>query len=180
VTDGLIFNIAQLIKEPIGATRIGEISADLRQVAPDLEQVEGAPQAPLIGSVRLLNASNGILVQGDLHAVATLACARCLEPVSVPIDFELEEVFVPTIDISTGQALTPEEEDHALWINEHHILDLHEVVRQDVLVAAPVHLLCRDDCRGLCPQCGQNLNEGPCGCKPEMDPRWSALASLLN
>ena len=180
MSDGLIFNIAQLIKEPIGATRIGEVSADLRSVAPDLEQVEGTPLTPLTGSVRLMNTSAGILVQGDLHAVAALPCARCLEPVSVPIDFELEEVFVPTIDIATGHALTPEEEDPALWIDEHHILDMHEVVRQDVLVAAPIHLLCRDDCRGLCPQCGQNLNEGPCDCKPEIDPRWSALATLLN
>ena len=100
MSDGLIFNIAQLIKEPIGATRIGEVSADLRSVAPDLEQVEGTPLTPLTGSVRLMNTSAGILVQGDLHAVAALPCARCLEPVSVPIDFELEEVFVPTIDIA--------------------------------------------------------------------------------
>jgi len=180
VSDGLTFNIAQLIKEPIGATRIGEVSVDLRRVAPDLEQVEGAPQPPLTGSVRLMNASDGILVQGKLHAVATLACVRCLEAVSVPIDFELEEVVAPTIDIATGRALTPGEEDHALWIDEHHILDLHEVVRQHLLVAAPIRLLCRDDCRGLCPQCGQNLNERLCSCKPEMDPRWSALAGLLN
>jgi uncharacterized protein len=123
---------------------------------------------------------DGILAQGDLSAELTLPCSRCLEPVAVPIDVELEEVFTPTIDVITGQAIKLEEDDRALWIDEHHILDLSEVLRQDVLVAVPMHPVCREDCRGLCSTCGQNLNEGSCNCAPEPDPRWASLAALLN
>jgi hypothetical protein len=167
VSEGLTFNIAQLIMEPIGATRIGEVSADLLQVAPDLKQVEGAPLTPLTGSVRLMNTSNGILVQGDLHAVATLPCARCLEPVSAPIDFKLEEVFVPTIEIATGQALTPEEEDRALDRRASHSR-FARGIRQYVLVATPYLLPGR--LLAVFP-IGQNLNGRACGCKP----RWIML-----
>ena len=56
----------------------------------------------------------------------------------MPLEVSVEEVFSPTIDIFTGKSITPEEEDRALWIDEHHILDLSEVVRQDVLFAAPI------------------------------------------
>jgi uncharacterized protein len=73
-----------------------------------------------------------------------------------------------------------EEDDRALWIDDHHVLDLSEVLRQDALLATPMHVVCDDECRGLCPTCGQNLNEGPCDCPPEGDPRWSALQDLLN
>jgi len=97
----------------------------------------------------------------------------------VPLDVELEEIFVPTINIVTGKSIAPEEEDRALWVDENHILDLREVLRQDVMLASPIHVLCREDCQGLCPTCGQNLNEGPCDCQPEPDPRWAVLAALL-
>ena len=76
----------------------------------------------------------------------------------MPLEVSVEEVFSPTIDIFTGKGITPEEEDRALWIDEHHILDLIEVVRQDVLLAAPISVMCRTDCRGLCPDCGQDLD----------------------
>ncbi len=126
-----------------------------------------------------MQTDSGILVQGHLTAQAVLPCVRCLEPVVVPLEVDIEEIYLPTVDILTGQSVTPEDEDQALWIDAHHVLDLREVLRQDVLVAAPVRVLCRDDCRGLCPSCGQNLNLGPCDCQSEPDPRWAALAALL-
>ncbi len=179
VIDNLTFNVAQLLKEPIGATRDGEVVASLRRLVPDLAQTEDAPDTTLTGSVRLMHVSEGVLVQGTLHVEATMPCARCLEPVTVLLQVELEEVFVPTVSIATGRPITPEEDDQALWISENHILDLREVLRQDVLLAQPVQVLCRPDCRGLCPICGQNLNQGACSCQPEPDPRWAALTALL-
>lgn len=183
MTNDLTFNVAQLLKEPIGATRAGQVAADLVALIPDLEQtmqVQPAPGARLVGPVRLMHTTGGVLVQGNLTVQVNIPCARCLEPVPVSLDVEIEETFAATIDMVTGLAIQPEEEDRALWIDEHHILDLAEVLRQNVLIAIPPHVLCRDDCRGLCPTCGQNLNLGPCDCRPEMDPRWAALAALLN
>lgn len=179
MVDSLIFNVAQLLREPVGSVRHLEAAADLQRLAPELEGAEGAPAATLSGPVRMIHTNTGILVQGRLRAEAALACARCLDPVAVPLAIELEEIFTPTIDIVTGKPITPEEEDRALWIDEHHLLDLSEVLRQDVLIAAPLHVLCKEDCRGLCHTCGQNLNEGPCDCKPDIDPRWGPLAELL-
>jgi uncharacterized protein len=179
MTDNLTFNVAQLLREPVGATRPGQVVADLGRLAPELAQVAGVAEGVLSGSIRLMHTTGGVLVQGDLTGQATLPCARCLEPVVVPLNVALEEIFVSTIDLVTGQTVMPEEEDRALWIDEHHILDLTEVLRQDVLLAAPLHVLCRDECRGLCPICGQNLNDGLCACQPEPDPRWAALTALL-
>ena len=170
--DNVTYNVAQLLKEPIGATRNGEINADLSHLVPEKDEAS-TPEGPkvlLSGPVRLMHITDGVLVQGDLKANITLPCVRCLEPVSVPLSVQLEETFVPTINIITGQTVHPEEEDEALWINEHHMLDLSEVLRQDVLVAIPLHVVCREDCRGLCSTCGKNLNEGDCDCKAEPDP----------
>ncbi len=197
VLDNLTFNVAQLLKEPVGATRSGQVVAGLFDLLPELEQMapavggrqepsvqpktedERAVEPVLTGSVRLMHTQGGVLVQGRLHAQAALSCSRCLEPVAVPLEVELEESFTPTIDILTGRPVQNEEEDRALWIDDRHLLNLSEVLRQDVLLALPMHVLCREECRGLCPGCGQKLNQGSCGCTSEPDERWAALLDLL-
>lgn len=179
--DSLSFNVAQLLREPVGSSRRVEAAAALSELVPDLGTagVGDLSGAVLAGPVRLMRTNTGILVQGRLKAEIVLACGRCLAPVRVPLDVPLEEVYVQTLDILTGKPIAPEEEDRALWIDAHHILDLTEVLRQNVLVSVPMQVLCKPDCRGLCPSCGSNLNEGACDCQPEIDPRWSALADLL-
>ncbi|MGQ9490186.1 MAG: YceD family protein [Anaerolineae bacterium] len=178
--DQLKFNVAQLLRDPVGASRTATFEVDLYQLVPELAiGLETVPEATLTGSVRMVHTNTGILTRGHVSAVATAACARCLEPVQVALDFDLEEVYAPTVDIVTGKTLVPDEEDRALWIDEHHILDLAEVLRQNALITMPLHILCRPDCRGLCPTCGHNLNEGPCSCQTETDPRWAVLADLL-
>jgi uncharacterized protein len=177
VVDSLTFNVAQLLRDTVGASRNVEAAAELAQLAPE---IEGAGGSVLGGPVRLMHTNAGILVNGRLQAQITVACARCLEPVIVPLIVTMEEVFTPTIDILTGKSVTPEEEDQALWIDEHHILDLSEVTRQGVLLAVPMSTVCREDCRGLCPTCGQNLNQTQCACEPDPDPRWGPLLELLD
>ena len=74
-----------------------------------------------------------------------------------------------------------EDDDEALLIDEHHILDLSEVIRQGLWLAAPEEALCRPDCAGLCPRCGGNRNLGECNCdEASVDPRWAALQALLS
>lgn len=179
--DNLSFNVAQLLKDTVGAVRHVDVVAHLGRLVPDLQPAEDADAAQpiLAGPVRLMRTNQGILVAGELTGEATQNCARCLDPVPVAIEVLLEELFVPTIDMATGRSVKPDEEDEALWIDEHHILDLTEVLRQDVLLELPVHVLCNVNCKGLCPNCGQNLNEGACECQAEIDPRWSGLTDLL-
>jgi uncharacterized protein len=179
VIENLTFNVAQLLKEPIGAVRAGQVAADVRRLAPELAQAASTVELALTGPVRLTHTDGGVLVQGALTSQAVLPCSRCLEPVALTLEIELEEIFAQTVDVLTGQAITLEEDDRALWIDDRHLLDLGEVLRQNALVAAPMHPLCRPDCRGLCAICGQNLNEETCTCEAEPDARWAILATLL-
>jgi uncharacterized protein len=168
------YNVAQLLKEPTGAIRHYWLDEDVAGIDPMLVLTQR-----LQGDIFMLRTVKGILVTGNLVTRIETQCSRCLELVDIPLEINLEEEFQPTVDVITGQRLPMEEEDQALWIDAHHILDLTEVIRQNLLLASPLHPLCRESCAGICPQCGQNLNEGPCGCaSTEIDPRWSILASF--
>jgi uncharacterized protein len=173
------FNVAQLLKAPSGSSRKYDILADVSLIDEDIRTV-----GPLSGSVELRRTSDGILATGQLQIKVEMTCCRCLEPFSLTVDFYLEEEFYPSVDIFSGGQINREdaespEEDEATIIDEHHILDLSEVVRQNIVLAAPMHPVCRPDCAGLCSQCGHNLNEDPCGCHEEViDPRWAALKKL--
>ncbi len=170
------FNVSQLLKEQSGGVRQYALHEDIHQLDPDI-----VPLSTLDGSIQLIRTSEGIFARGNVHASVELTCSRCLEQFSMPVQFRIEEEFHPTIDITTGAALPIlEEEDTATVIDAHHILDLTEVVRQNILLAIPPYPVCRSQCAGLCPQCGQNWNEGPCDCKNDtVDPRMQALKSLL-
>lgn len=169
------WNVAQLLKEPIGSTRSYDIVASV-----PADEAELSLERPLAGHISMLRTNRGILVEGRLSGAAVVECSRCLRPVALPVTIELEEEFQPTVDVVRGTYLPVEEEDAALLIDEHHILDIGEVVRQAVLLEIPMQVLCRPDCAGLCQTCGKDLNEGPCDCLPaDIDPRWQQLSDLL-
>jgi uncharacterized protein len=168
----LQFNVAQLLKQQSGARRVYDIDAKMPSLDENLTVV-----APFHGQVRFMRINTGVLVTGSLETVVELACTHCLSNFRAPVRFEIEEEFHPTLDITTGARLLQEpDQDPATVIDARHILDLAEVVRQDLLLSLPPSSLCQPDCRGLCPQCGQNRNEGSCSCDVEViDPRWVAL-----
>jgi uncharacterized protein len=92
----------------------------------------------------------------------------------------VEEEYYPTIDLDTGAPLPAPEEETPFLIDQHHILDLREAVRQQLVLAEPMKPLCRDGCAGLCPTCGADRNAGPCTCPvADVDPRWAALTNLI-
>lgn len=98
-------------------------------------------------------------------------CRRCLTRVEVPVDEHSGMVFATDATATEGEGyflLPPRAQD----------IDLREPLREEVLLALPRFVECRPDCKGLCPTCGANLNEGPCGCAPAGDPRWDALRAL--
>ena len=117
---------------------------------------------------------------GDVTTRIEVECSRCLEPCVVPMQVHFEETFQPSVNMMTGVPLPPSE-DAALQIDEHHLLDLSEIVRQYILTNMPLHPVCRPDCQGLCPECGADLNQGPCSCAslPTSGP-FAALAPLLH
>jgi len=167
------YNVAQLLKEPIGATREKSIEADIRALDEAIK-----PLGLLTGHVNLLRTDAGILVRGWVRVEVELLCSCCLTPFAWPLEVVLEDEFRPSVLIGVTKVARDEIVDPALRIDEHHVLDLRELIRQQLLLALPMHPLCRPDCAGLCPQCGQDLNEGPCECIKEPDPRWAILQDL--
>lgn len=167
------YNVSQLLKEPVGATRHYEM--DDFMPSPQ----EGAEELRVQGIVDLLRTRRGILVTGDLRTAVVEECSRCLDPFEEPLTLASEEEFFPLTDVNTGVPLGMPEEAGPFIISERHILDLSEAARQAILIARPIQPLCRPDCRGLCPECGANLNQGPCQCQPAMDPRWATLAQRV-
>jgi uncharacterized protein len=107
-----------------------------------------------------MRTSDGILVHTDHAAPVTLQCARCLDEVHALVEGSLDEEFLPTTDVHTGVPVTFEErEDDQPRINEHHEIDLDEVLRQNILTNLPLQPLCDAACPGLCETCGQRLDQ---------------------
>jgi len=105
--------------------------------------------------------------------------ARIRETIHYPTEglLDFQEEFAPTIDVDSGVRLAVPGD--AFAIDERQVLDLNEAIRQYRLAAQPIRSLCRPDCKGLCPDCGADLNQGPCPCPLESaDPRWHALTGL--
>jgi uncharacterized protein len=165
-------NVAQQLRAPIGSIRHHEVN--------QIIDVTGDGNGSLVqGKVRLMRTDRSILVKGVLDTEVELTCSRCLSLFSCPLTLNIEEEYFPTTDVVTGASLPLPEEPGCFTIDEQHVLDLTEAVRQYALLAIPMKPLCREDCAGLCPNCGHNLNRGPCGCPPQgADPRWSELSKL--
>ncbi|MBA7646092.1 hypothetical protein ES703_53853 [subsurface metagenome] len=166
-------NVSQLLKEPIGSSRNYEVS--------EIVDVTGDGSGRKVqGEVRLLRTHRGVLVKGELHAEVELTCSRCLSLFNFPVAINFEEEYLPTIDVVSGAPLPSPEEPGSFVIDEHHVIDLTEAIRQYTLLTMPMKPLCRQDCAGLCPDCGHNLNRGPCDYPPPaIDSRWSELTELL-
>jgi len=172
----LTINVAQLLKGPTGAVRRLDLSEDITGIDDEL-----TIRSPLTGSLTLVRTADGILVTASLETELEVECNRCLDPFFVRVRPEIQEEFHPSVDIHTGAQLPVfDTAEDATTINEHHDLDLAEVVRQAIFLSLPMNGLCKDSCAGLCSLCGQNLDEGQCQCVTDaVDPRLEVLKQLL-
>lgn len=115
-----------------------------------------------------------------LEAVVSYAthCARCLQPIEDELTFRVEKPIAGKTGALRLENKDTDEDDYVLI--EDNALSLDEPVSEQIFAEFPMRHLCREDCKGLCPKCGKNLNEGECGCDlHEQDPRLAALAKLL-
>ena len=161
------FHVAQLLKEHTGAVRRFEMNEPIRQLGSEDMTIE----APLTGVVSLMRDTDGVLVTGHLATEVSVPCARCLEPVTVPVEIDLEEQYYPTIDVESGHKVpVPEDADPDTRIDGHHILDISELVRQSLVLALPLAPVHPEGCEPAVPP--DDADE------PPTDPRWAALAAL--
>lgn len=106
-------------------------------------------------------------------------CARCLEPVAIPLSGSADLIFRPSGVDATGSEHAISTGETEIGYYENSSLLLEDVLREQVLLTLPPRTLCREDCKGLCPRCGQNWNTQACNCDSQSaDPRWSALGEL--
>ncbi|GMR11765.1 MAG: hypothetical protein BMS9Abin28_2607 [Anaerolineae bacterium] len=161
----LRLNVGFLLHQGAGTSQEFELDFPALQVGDDLDL------SFLRGILRLTRTGEGLYIEGPLESEAELDCDRCLTPLKHPLAVELGELLYypprPGSDASEGVPATG-------------ILDLRPLVREHFLLDMPMHALCRSDCKGLCTECGGNLNETICEHpETELDPRFAALKSLL-
>ena len=169
----LSYNVATLLRSAPGTEKRYTIEPIELPMYEDIQLA-----APIAGEVRLSHTGRSILARASLSTAIEGACSRCLTPVVSPISVEIEEEALPSIDIDTGQPVDDSQEPDALRLDDHHELDLDAPIREAISLAEPIALLCRPDCRGLCPVCGTDLNAvSEHGHDNEsIDPRLAALA----
>ncbi len=149
---------------------------------PRWEGVEGlwVSLAPVEASFHLERKSDGILARGAFMTTAVVLCSRCSEAVSVPVSDQFVVLYHGVQDTFRGEEIELTVEEMDVDVLKDDRLDLSGLLRENVLLNLPLQPLCRTDCRGLCPQCGVNLNETSCQCYgQEPDPRLRPLQDLL-
>jgi uncharacterized protein len=128
---------------------------------------------------RIKRKGSEVELRGELRATIEVACARCLKAVQLPVQTEFVERFVRSVSWRGEEQHELHEEDLNLAVFDGEVIDLDDVVREEILLAIPDHVLCRGDCEGLCPHCGADRNVTACGCEnEEVDSRWGALRDL--
>jgi uncharacterized protein len=175
------FKVSELEREPVDfdqqlepgavdlgdeATQVGPLGANGR--AEVIHEHRGPRE--IVADIRL---------KGSFKGDFEVPCARCVEPVRVPIAAEYDLIFRP-LGVDGGSSersiSAPETE---IGYYQGDSLTLEDALREQVLLSLPVRTLCNEDCKGLCPRCGANRNNHPCTCEEgPSDPRWEALAGL--
>lgn len=114
-----------------------------------------------------------IRYSGTMDTEVRMACSRCMKETDLPLHTQMEQRFT-----SDRQQESYMDDDIEVYQND--TIDLTELLTAEINLAIPMKVLCKEDCKGLCPICGKDLNEGPCDCQDDnIDPRWDALKSLL-
>lgn len=131
-------------------------------------------RGPVLIDVSVTNAGGGLVVRGSARAVAAASCSRCLKPFDLTLDGEIESLF-------TFEPVEDGDDELSGSVDDEGFIDLTAVVIAALVIETPLAPLHDEECAGLCPQCGADLNEGPCGCAgcPDDDHPFAALGALL-
>lgn len=174
----LVFDTVALGRRPgsmVEVQRTVEAPADLGT------DVIAVPQGqPVELDLRLESVVEGVLVTGSVRATATGACVRCLEPVSLPVDVPFQELFAYADRAEHHREVGAEDDQTEEYQLVGDLIDLEPVLRDAVVPSLPFQPVCREDCPGLCSQCGTPLADDPDHQHEVIDPRWGALQALAS
>ncbi len=169
-------NVAPLLKQPMGS--FDDYSFSEAPIDPHGENAELLEVAivDVDARVRATHTTPGALLEGSADAHLATQCSRCLRPTEAPVHAEFAEQYYATLAVETGAGLSEPPPD-AKTIGSDFRIDVTELVREELILAAPIASLHDPACRGLCPDCGEDLNERPHEHAPADGP-WATLAGL--
>src|SRR5689334_22726646 len=141
--------------------------ADLRLIAP--AEIRGRVRQP----------GREVELIGSIKTTLETVCARCLKPVSIPFSADFDERFATSVSWGAEEQHELASDDLNLSIFDGDGIDMDQLVREQLLLAKPGQVLCREDCQGLCPVCGADRNKAACTCEAQqVDSRWEKLRDL--
>ncbi len=129
------------------------------------------------GNVKLAGAQ--VVVNGHIDTRVQVECDRCLQPAELPVNADFALEYVTGSDYESSEAAELTHEEMSVSVFDGEAIDVDEMVKEQILLAVPTRMLCREDCKGICPECGIDRNSGKCACvTDDVDPRWAALKNL--
>jgi uncharacterized protein len=144
-----------------------------------LDESEVRLVEPASISGRIRREGKEVELRGHLNAKVEVVCGRCLKPVELPLSTEFKERYVRAVSWADEEQHQLQAEDLDLAVFDGEGIELDDLVREELLLSVPVNVLCREDCRGLCPNCGVDRNLTVCQCETdEVDSRWAKLKDL--
>ena len=169
----MLINVAGLLKSTSGRSQFERVAGKF--------QVDWADtKCNVSGTVLMIKTDDGVWASGDFTAWIPLQCGKCLENFACELNLDVEEEYFPSVDLISGKSVEVDYAEGSFRIGEDNILDLTQAVREYSMLLTPIGPKCVKECRGICSQCGQNLNELTCDCnRNERDPRWGPLIDLL-
>ena len=164
----MLLGLSQIIDRP-GASVPFSVSVDLSDLC---YGVSYPVSEPVLAEGNVRNTAGVLVMQGSIATTIHGICDRCASEFHRKVKFPIDVVLVTKLE-------SEENEDEWVFPLEGDSADLDDIVRTVFVLNLDSKLLCKEDCKGLCPQCGKNLNDGPCNCRKELDPRFAALKQLL-
>ena len=147
----------------------------------DLNEERVTVVTPPRVSGRIQPTDSKVTVKGEATAELQLECDRCLKSVPIPVSSSFEVEYVTPEMYQADPTAELLDEDLTLSVFDGEVIDIDELVREQLLLALPAQILCREECKGLCPECGGDRNQTDCQCEDsEIDPRWAGLKELAN
>ncbi len=170
-------DLEKALDEPVDLSHRFDVPAER------LQRVELLSLDPVAFSGRLLRAEPGFILDGKLEFEGTVACARCLRPVSFRRTGPVSWVFAPAFERhqpvpDADGEIELQSTDLDVVFYDDFTVPFDPLIDEQVQLEIPMRALCREDCRGLCPECGSDRNVAPCTCAPPTDNRWTALKAL--
>ena len=134
---------------------------------------------PVAVSGKVRTSGHEVFVTGNVKTSIVLECDRCLQQLELPVNADFKLGYITGKQYESGHDAELSEDEMAVSIFDGETIDIDEVVKEQLLLAVPVRALCKAECKGICAECGADLNLGDCGCQTkEIDPRWAALKNF--